>query len=91
MIKSKGDNGNKVRMWVSSTKEGKKYEGKTLDVLIQNTRNGLKQRRAWQVDRPSACQGHKKPWEQGLKERFESNFQTKNKTRLHDSKQEHKN
>jgi hypothetical protein len=40
MIKSKGDDGNKARMWVSSTKEGKKYEGKTLDVLMQNTKMG---------------------------------------------------
>jgi hypothetical protein len=32
------------------------------------------------------CQGHKKPQEQRLKERSKSNFQTRNKTRLCDSK-----
>jgi hypothetical protein len=32
------------------------------------------------------CQGHEKPQEQRLKERLKSNFQTRNKTRLCDSK-----
>jgi len=32
------------------------------------------------------CQGHGKPQEQRLKERFKFNFQTMNKTRLCDSK-----
>ncbi len=32
------------------------------------------------------CQGHKKPQEQRLKEKSKSNFQTRNKTRLCDSK-----
>jgi hypothetical protein len=32
------------------------------------------------------CWGHKKTQEQILKERFKSNFQTRNKTRLHNSK-----
>ncbi len=32
------------------------------------------------------CQGHEEPREQRLKERFKSNFQTRNKTKLHDSK-----
>jgi hypothetical protein len=32
------------------------------------------------------CQGHKKPQEQRLKERFKSNFQIRNKIRLCDSK-----
>jgi len=31
-------------------------------------------------------QRHEKIWEQRLKERFKSNFQTRNKTRLYDSK-----
>jgi hypothetical protein len=32
------------------------------------------------------CQGRKKPQEQRLKEKFKSNFQVRNKTRLYDSK-----
>jgi hypothetical protein len=32
------------------------------------------------------CQGHEDPQEQRLKERFKSNFQTRNKIRLYDSK-----
>jgi hypothetical protein len=32
------------------------------------------------------CQGYENPQEQWLKERFKSNFQTRNKTRLCDSK-----
>jgi hypothetical protein len=61
----------------------KKIKGQNIWHSNAKHKNGLKQIRVWQVDRPSACQGHKKPWER----RFESKFQTKNKTRLHDSKQ----
>jgi len=32
------------------------------------------------------CQGHEEPWEQRLKERSKSNFQTRNKIKLRDSK-----
>jgi hypothetical protein len=32
------------------------------------------------------CQGHKEPQEQRLKRKFKSNFQTRNKTKLCDSK-----
>ncbi len=47
----------------------------------------------WQVGRQACkqewvgrCQGYKKPQEQRFKRRYKSNFQTKNKTRLNDSK-----
>jgi RecA-family ATPase len=50
-------------------------------------KNGLKQIKVQQVDHLSAWQGHKKPREPRLKERFEFNFQTNNKARLHDLKQ----
>jgi len=36
------------------------------------------------VGRQSDCQRHKNSQEQKLKERFKSNFQTRNKTRLCD-------
>jgi hypothetical protein len=38
------------------------------------------------VGKQSDCQRHEYPQEQRLKERFKSNFQTRNKTRLCDSK-----
>jgi hypothetical protein len=37
------------------------------------------------------CQGHDEPWEQKLKKKFKSNFQTKNKQHYIIQKQKHNN
>jgi hypothetical protein len=54
--------------------------------IITLRKNNLSKTKTSPINKKRICQGHEESQEQRLKRRYKSNFQTRNKTKLYDSK-----